>query len=30
MENTGVYWKPILYALEGAFTGVLADAAQIA
>jgi transposase len=30
MESTGVYWKPIFYALEDAFTCVLANAAQIA
>src|SRR2546426_5907709 len=30
MESTGVYWKPIFYVLEDAFTCVLANAAQIA
>ena len=30
MESTGVYWKPIFYLLEDAFTCVLANAAQIA
>ncbi len=30
MESTGVYWKPIFYRLEDAFTCVLANAAQIA
>ena len=30
MESTGVYWKPIFYMLEDAFTCVLANAAQIA
>jgi transposase len=30
MESTGVYWKPIFYVLEEAFTCVLANAAQIA
>ena len=30
MESTGVYWKPICYVLEDAFTCVLANAAQIA
>jgi transposase len=30
MESTGVYWKPIYYVLEDAFTCVLANAAQIA
>jgi transposase len=30
MESTGVYWKPIFYVLEEAFTCLLANAAQIA
>ena len=30
MESTGVYWKPIFYVLEEAFTCVLANAAHIA
>ena len=30
MESTGVYWKPIFYVLEDAFTCVLSNAAQIA
>jgi transposase len=30
MESTGVYWKPVFYVLEEAFTCVLANAAQIA
>ncbi len=30
MESTGVYWKPIFYVLEDAFTCVLANAAHIA
>jgi len=30
LESTGVYWKPIFYLLEDAFTCVLANAAQIA
>jgi transposase len=30
MESTGVYWKPIFYVLEGAFTCVLANARHIA
>ncbi len=30
MESTGVYWKPIFYVLEDAFTCVLANAAQVA
>jgi transposase len=30
MESTGVYWKPIFYVLEEAFTCVLANAAQVA
>ena len=30
MESTGVYWKPIFYLLEEAFTCVLVNAAQIA
>src|SRR5262249_23616011 len=30
MESTGVYWKPIFYVFEDAFTCVLANAAQIA
>lgn len=30
MESTGVFWKPIFYVLEDAFTCVLANAAQIA
>ena len=30
MESTGVYWKPIFYVLEDAFTCVLANAAEIA
>jgi transposase len=29
MESTGVYWKPIFYVLEDAFTCVLANAAQV-
>jgi transposase len=30
MESTGVYWKPIFYLLEEAFTCLLVNAAQIA
>ena len=30
MESTGIYWKPIFYVLEEAFTCVLANAAHIA
>jgi transposase len=30
VESTGVYWTPIFYLLEDAFTRVLANAAQIA
>jgi transposase len=30
MESTGVYWTPIFYLLEDAFTCVRANAAQIA
>jgi transposase len=30
MESTGVYWKPVFYVLEEAFTCVLANAAHIA
>jgi transposase len=30
MESTGVYWKPVFYVLEDAFTCILANAAQIA
>src|SRR4029453_14013424 len=30
MESTGVYWKPIFYVLEEAFTGVLPNPAHIA
>jgi transposase len=30
MESTGVYWKPVFYLLEDAFTCVLANAAHIA
>jgi transposase len=30
MESTGIYWKPIFYVLEGAFTCLLANAAHIA
>src|SRR5262245_19446685 len=30
MESTGVYWKPIYYLLEEAFTCLLVNAAQIA
>jgi transposase len=29
MESTGVYWKPVYYVLEDAFTCVLANAAHI-
>ncbi len=30
MESTGIYWKPIFYVLEGAFSCLLANAAHIA
>jgi transposase len=30
MESTGVYWKPVFYVLEEAFTCLLANAAHIA
>src|SRR5919106_393738 len=30
MESTGVYWRPVFYVLEDAFTCILANAAQIA
>lgn len=30
MESTGVYWRPIFYVLEEAFTCILANATQIA
>jgi len=30
MESTGVYWKPVYYALEDAFTLLLANAAHMA
>jgi transposase len=30
MESTGVYWKPVYYVLEEAFTCVLANAAHVA
>ena len=30
MESTGVYWKPVYYVLEEAFSCVLANAVQIA
>jgi transposase len=29
MESTGVYWKPVFYALESDFTGLLVNAAHI-
>jgi hypothetical protein len=29
MESTGVYWKPVYYALEGDFTCLLVNAAHI-
>ena len=29
MEATGVYWKPVWHILDGRFTLVLANAAQI-
>ena len=29
MESTGVYWKPIFYALESDFTGLLVNAMHI-
>ena len=29
MESTGVYWKPVYYALESDFTCLLVDAAHI-
>ena len=29
MESTGVYWKPVFYALEGDFTCLLVNAAHI-
>jgi transposase len=30
MESTGVYWRPVFYVLEAAWTCILANAAQIA
>ena len=30
MESTGVYWRPVFYVLEEAFTCILANATQIA
>jgi transposase len=30
MESTGVYWRPVFYVLEETFTGILANATQIA
>ena len=29
MESTGVYWKPVYYVLENAFTVILVNAAHV-